>query len=262
MLDYQGRVVEERMLAGFCFVMRIVSMGMYKLYLESGPKRKKTMVHVLELLGCVAKGPTTEEAVAKTPEAIRAYLRFLKRHGEAVDVDAEVDLQVVEHVTQGQWLGNGDPELVFEPDLQPLTFEDRERFIQRLEWSRGEVIGLVGGLGDEELEAEPTQKGRSILAMLEHMLDSEYFYVSTLGKIEGLPGPGSIVHKREGRILAWMERVRRREIERIRSLSEEERSRSIEHWKRSWTARKVLRRMLEHEWEHLVELSERLSQPL
>jgi len=34
------------------------------------------------------------------------------------------------------------------------------------------------------------------------------------------------------------------------------------HWKRIWTARKVLRRMLEHEWEHLVELSERLCKPL
>ena len=48
----------------------------YALYLESGPRRRKTMVHVLELLGCIAQGPTTEKALAATPEAIRAYLRF------------------------------------------------------------------------------------------------------------------------------------------------------------------------------------------
>jgi uncharacterized damage-inducible protein DinB/predicted RNase H-like HicB family nuclease len=216
----------------------------------------------LDLLGCVAKGPSTEEAVARTPEAIRAYLRFLKQHGESVDTGAEVETQIVEHVTQGQWLGYGDPELVFEPDRKPLAIEDRERFIQRLEWTRAGVIVLVGRLTDEELANEPIQKGRSILAMLEHMLDSEYFYVSTLGKIEGLPGPGSIVQRRDGSMLEWMDLVRRREIERIRSLSEEERSRSSEHWKRRWTARKVLRRMLEHEWEHLIELSERLDKPL
>jgi hypothetical protein len=29
----------------------------HDLYLESGPKRRKTMVHVLDLLGCVAVGP-------------------------------------------------------------------------------------------------------------------------------------------------------------------------------------------------------------
>lgn len=37
-------------------------MQTYDLHLESAPKRKKPMVHVLELLGCVVVGPTTEEA--------------------------------------------------------------------------------------------------------------------------------------------------------------------------------------------------------
>ena len=54
----------------------------YALYLESGPQRRKTMVHALDLLGCVAVGPTTDAALAATPAAIRAYLRFLARHGE------------------------------------------------------------------------------------------------------------------------------------------------------------------------------------
>jgi hypothetical protein len=86
--------------------------------------------------------------------------------------------------------------------------------------------------------------------------------VSTLGKIYGLPGTGTLVKKQEGALLDWMSYVRALEIERIRSLTEEERSQQLVHWKRIWTARKVLRRMLEHEWEHLVELSERLEKPL
>ncbi|HJW83345.1 MAG TPA: hypothetical protein VJ754_03475 [Anaerolineae bacterium] len=56
--------------------------------------------------------------------------------------------------------------------------------------------------------------------------------------------------------------MRKIEIERIWSLTPEERTRAVEHWKQTWTARKVIRRMLEHEWEHLVELSERLSKPV
>jgi uncharacterized damage-inducible protein DinB/predicted RNase H-like HicB family nuclease len=237
-------------------------MQTYKLYLESGPRKKKTMVHVLDLVGCIAKGPTTDEALNGTPEAIRAYLRFLKRHGEAVDPDSEFETVVAEHVTEGQWLGSGDPALVFQPDLEPLTLKDAERYIQRSQWSRAEVLALVGGLIGEELEVEPYSSERSIRAMLEHMLESEHFYVTTLGKINGLPGAGTIVKRREGDFLDWMSHVRTLEIERIRSLTAEKRSQSIERWKQTWTARKVLRRMLEHEWEHLVELSERLGKPL
>jgi predicted RNase H-like HicB family nuclease/uncharacterized damage-inducible protein DinB len=237
-------------------------MQTYKLYLESGPRKKKTMAHALDLLGCIARGSTTDEALDRTPEAIRAYLRFLKRHDQAVDPNGEFATIVAEHVTDGEWLGNGDPALVFQPDLEPLSLEDEEKYIQRLQWTRAEVVALVGALTGEQVDAEQHTKDRSIRAMLEHMLDSEYFYVSTLGKIHGLPGIGTIVKKQQGDLLDWMSHVRTLEVERIRSLTADERSQPVVHWKRTWTARKVLRRMLEHEWEHLVELSERLEKPL
>ena len=237
-------------------------MTLYQLYLESGPRRKKTMVHVLELLGCVATGPTTVEALDKTPQAIHAYLRFLGRHGAPVDVDAEVETEIAEHITEGIWLGNGDPSLVFGPDLLPLTPEDAEACIQRLEWMRSEMAALVGGLSQEQLEEKPRPKGRSIQAILEHIVESEYAYMSAFGKLEGLPGTGSIVKKRQGDLLEWMGYVRAREIERIRSLSWQERSEPFVHWKYTRTARKVMRRMLEHQWEHLAELKERLEEPV
>jgi uncharacterized damage-inducible protein DinB/predicted RNase H-like HicB family nuclease len=237
-------------------------MRTYALYLESGPKKKKTMVHVVELLGCVAKGPTTDEALAATPDAIRACLRFLKRHGEKVDPDAPFTTTVAEHVTEGQWLGNGDPALVFQPDLGPLTVKNTQTYVQRLEWTRAEVVQRVSGLTHAQLEADPGSKGRSIRAMLEHMLESEHVYLSSIGKIEGLPAPGTIVQKREGDLMHWMGHVRKIEVERIWSLTPEERSNVVQHWKQTWTARKALRRMLEHEWEHLIELCERLGKPL
>ncbi len=66
----------------------------YALYLESGPKRRKTMAHALGLLGCVAIGPTTDEALANTPAAIQAYLRFLRRHGEPDAADPEAPFAI------------------------------------------------------------------------------------------------------------------------------------------------------------------------
>jgi predicted RNase H-like HicB family nuclease/uncharacterized damage-inducible protein DinB len=240
-------------------------MKTYALYLESGPKKQRSMVHVLDLLGCIAKGSTTDEAIANTPDAIRTYLKFLKRHARSapIDLGGEFKTKIVEHVMEGQWLGNGDPALVFQFDLEPITPKEIETYLQHLEWLRAEVIKLVSGLTHAQLEFDPKNKQRPIRIMLEHMLESEYFYLSScLGPIEGLPATGSIVRKREGDLLKWMSHVRSIEIERLQALTTEERSKAIEHWKQTWTARKMFRRMLEHEWEHLIELAERLGKQL
>ena len=63
----------------------------YDLYLESGPCCRKTMVHVLTLPDRVAVGPTTDGAIATTPEVIRAHRGFLRGHGKDIDQDAPFD---------------------------------------------------------------------------------------------------------------------------------------------------------------------------
>lgn len=231
----------------------------YKLYLESGPRRKKTMVHVLEQLGCVSTGSTTDLALEKTPDAIRHFLQFRDRHGDSVDLEGEIQTEIAVHVTEGIWLGNGDPSIVFGPDLVPLETEEVESLIRRLEWMRLDMVDLVGALNDVELEKKP-EKGRPIRVILEHILESEYQYMYAFGRPEGLPGSGSIVRKREGTLLEWMAYVRSIEIEKLRGLTWEQRSEPFIHWKYTRTARKVMRRMLEHQWEHLVEIEERIGQ--
>ena len=216
------------------------------------------MVHILELLGCVANGPTTEIALEKTPGEIRRFLQFLHRRGEEVDLDQEIETVVVEHITEGIWLGNGDPSIVFEPDLIPLELEEMELFIRRLEWMGQEMTSLLESLKEEELENKP-ERGRSLQSILDHILESEYSYMYAFGRPEGLPASGSIVSKREGPILDWIVRVRAVEIEKLRSLSWEQRSEPFMHWKYTRTARKVMRRMLEHQWEHLREIEGRLT---
>jgi uncharacterized damage-inducible protein DinB/predicted RNase H-like HicB family nuclease len=220
------------------------------------------MVHVLELLGCVSTGVTTEAALADTPQAIDSFRRFLDRHGESIDVDAPIETKIAEHVTEGVWLGNGDPSIVFPPDLEPLTEEDGERFISRLEWMWEELVEIVRDLSDEELDKKPAARGRPIRTILEHILESEYAYMYAFGRPEGLPGSGSIVKKKEGPLLEWMAHVQSIEYDGLRSLSWQERSEPFTHWKYTRTARKVVRRMLEHRWEHLVEIKERLGVPL
>ena len=83
----------------------------------------KTMVHVLDLLGCVATGPTTEEAVARTPAMIRAFLELLHRHGEKADPTAAIETAIADHVTEGDWLGNGSPYQLYNHTVGPPVAE-------------------------------------------------------------------------------------------------------------------------------------------
>jgi predicted RNase H-like HicB family nuclease len=152
----------------------------YALYLESGPKRRKTMVHVLDLLGCITQGPTTEAALEATPDAIRAYLRFLRQHDESVAPDASFTTVVAEHITQGNWLGHGDPTPGFSVDFQLLSSADLAVYLRRLNWLRAGVLALIRDLSPEQLVAEPGDGSRSLFRIVEHMAESGCVYLRYL----------------------------------------------------------------------------------
>ena len=49
---------------------------------------------------------------------------------------------------------------------------------------------------------------------------------------------------------------------RLEAMTEAERTQQVQHGQKTWTARRALRRMLEHHWEHLLEIARRLGQPM
>ena len=234
----------------------------YLLYLESGPKRKKTQVHVLELLGCTAQGATTDEALQATPEAIRSYLRFLQRCGESVDPAATFSTTVAEHVMQGAWLGNGDPTPGFGPDFQPLSPEELAVGLRRLERMQADLQELVAGLTPAQLAAQP-ESGRSIERILGHVAVSYYNYVhGIVGKIDGASAAlKAIPQEPQGARAnpAALPPLWQAVNARLAALSEDERTLPSQHSQVTWTARRGLRRSLEHAWEHLLEISRRLG---
>ncbi len=236
-------------------------MTTYALYLESGPLHRKTMVHVLDLLGCVVVGPTTEAALAVTPDAIRAYYRFLRRHGEPVDPDEPFDTQVVEHITEGDWLGNGSPYLVFGPDFQPVTAEEVETFLKRYHWLHEELASWAATQTDEQLDA-PALGGRTARAVLLHVLGATGGYLSAaLGSAPGFSRLHGAAERGELGLAEALRRSAALAAERVRATTPEERAAVRQLPKGARTLRKALRRLLEHDWEHLAELSRRPGGP-
>jgi len=228
--------------------------------LESGPRRRKTMVHVQKLLGCIAQGPTTEAALESTPEAIRAYLHFLRRHGEAVELEDPFTTVVIVHIMEGVWLGNGDPTPGFGPDFQPLAAEDLSIYLRRMAWMRADLLQSIRDVPPERLAAEPEGKGRSILHILEHVAESECVYLRYLvGRVDGLSEALRAVQVGSEALPAALARLWQISTARLEAMTESERGQLVSHGQVTWTARRALRRMLEHDWEHLLELSRRLG---
>jgi len=232
----------------------------YALYLESGPRRRKTMVHVLDLPGCIAQGPTTEEALEATPEAIRIYLRFVRRHGDTVDPDASFTTAVAEHVTEGSWLGNGDPTGGFTPDFALLAADELDLHLQRLAWLRSDLLQVLKGIPRQQMLAEPASGGRSIYHMMLHMAESQCVYLRYLvGKVDGLSEALKDVQQGPEALLATLPGLWQLSSDRLAALTPAEREQQVPHGEVTWTARRALRRTLEHEWEHRLELSRRLD---
>ena len=230
-------------------------MTTYPLYLESGPQRKKTLVHVLDLLGCVVQGDTTDEAVAATPDAIGAYLHYLRRHGEKVDGASKIETRIAEHNTEGLFSGQA----IWPQDLKPLAPAALARYLRWLDWSRADLLALVKGSEDKALRAKPP-KGRSLRDILLHVVGADKSYVYALvGPLKTRGEPTNAADRGDLDLRIALQEARAAGIDRLKTLTPAERARVRKAGQSTYSAYRVIRRMLEHEWEHRREIAARLG---
>jgi predicted RNase H-like HicB family nuclease/uncharacterized damage-inducible protein DinB len=227
----------------------------YPVYLESGPQRKKTLAHVLDLLGCVVQRDTTDEAAAATPDEIRAYLGYLRRHGEKVDPDEKIETRIAEHNTEGLFSGSA----LWPQDLKPLDPAALARYLRWLEWSRADLLALVKGIDEKGLRAKPP-KGRSLRDILLHVLGADKSYVyAVVGPLKTMGEPTNAADRGDLDLRIALQEARAAAIDRLKTLTPAERARVRKAGQSTYSAYRVIRRMLEHEWEHRREIAARLG---
>lgn len=241
-------------------------MPTYDLYLESGPQHKTTMAHVLtdRMLGCNITGPTTEQVIEDAPDGIRMFLRFLANHGEKVDPGGEVKVKMAVHEAgTGPLMGRGSPYLAFAPDLEPVSGRDCEIFAERLHWMREDLAGWLAKQSAETLTAEPKPKGRTPMAIALHILQTPGAYLSpSLDGTKGYSRIVTLVERGELPITEGLLEVAHKAAADLARATPEQRSRVLERSNNEKrTLRKSIRRMLEHDWEHLSELARREGGP-
>ena len=229
----------------------------FELFLESGPQHRKTWVFVPGLPGCVAVGPTTDAAIEISRSAIEARLDFLRRHGETPAGSGPVEVVVAEHVIERQFLGFGQQ--FFPPDREPLTDEEARRQLRWAEWSREELVAAAKAQS-EPLTVKPAAGGRSAAAILSHVAGAEWAYASaTLGALSGGSAAIAAIESAGDRPWDALAAERTALMARMRAMTPDDLTRVVERGgKPRWTARRMLRRLLEHESEHTLELEARL----
>jgi hypothetical protein len=167
-------------------------------------------------------------ALEVAPAAIRVYLWFLQRHGEAVAPEGTLTTVVAEHITEGVWLGNGDPATGFGPDFQPLRAEDLNICLRRLDWLRADLLQLAHDMPRGQLVAEPEGTGRSIYRILEHVAESQGVYLrSALGKVDGLSEARRAVRQGPDDLPAALTRLWQVTCTRLEANTEAERQQTV-----------------------------------
>lgn len=233
-------------------------MAGYDVYLEVGP-RGVCLAHVPALPGCTARAGNQAGALAALPAAIRDYHAWLRRHGEDVSEPPDpVSLYIAEVSGGFGPFKRGDRAALFTPDRAPLGRDELEVYLRRAGYSRADLLALVRGAADAALDWKPGEGAMSAREILRHIGNVEEWYVSRLVEPETLPtewaGDAALP------IFDFLAMERRTVAGRLRRLTDRELAevrcptRWTAHPDEPWTARKALRRLLEHEREHLAQI--------
>jgi hypothetical protein len=80
-----------------------------------------------------------------------------------------------------------------------------------------------------------------------------------VGKVDGLTDALKAIRQAPADLPVALARVWQIAGARLARMTEVERRKRVKHGQVTWTARRGLRRALEHDWEHLLEIAERLD---
>jgi predicted RNase H-like HicB family nuclease len=187
------------------------------------------------VMGCNASGKTRDEAIANARRAFRAYLELLDARGVSVE----------------HWKGL-DPDRfptaeasgpLFPEDQMPLEEHDLRDFLHVFEAQHAALIALAGTLSADELERAPDAETWSARAALEHMLTTQ---AALLSRLERWPDDP----------FNTLQAIHRVVFQRFTVMEPKDTAGVKVISGRPWTVRRVMRRILEHEWEHYGHLQE------
>ena len=149
---------------------------------------------------------------------------------------------------------NAQPERA-DPDLEPLGYDDVAAGIAGMTATRADLLHLVAEAGPGALERrEAGVDGWTVRRVLLHIAGGELYFLNRLGLADRLAEEA----KRDDP-LQVLDETRRQVLNVLNTLDEEWLTKVVEADGEAWTLRKVLRRLQEHEAEHLERVRSALA---
>jgi hypothetical protein len=214
---------------------------------------------VFDLPGCRAIGGSVEEALGLLPAVIGDHVAWLDGHGEVTRDAFPFDYKVVEQV-------ESTAEFVFEADMRPMNLDDIETAARLVGFAHDDLVALVRPLPDVVLDWRVPPSAvkidnifpdvRSMRDMVDHVGAAMSFHIRGVGEVAGrVPSPAGTPN---------LFTAYETNIARLRAFNEEERSgrvyrSSSPRGEAEWTARKSLRRIVNHQRFHTREVMQRLA---
>jgi len=187
------------------------------------------------VMGCNASGKTRDAAIANVRRAFRAYLELLDARGVTVEHWKGLDADTFP-------IAESDSPL-FPEDKEPLEEHDLRDFLHVFEVQQAALVALAGRLTPDELERKPDEQTWSVREALEHMMTTQAALLSRLEKWPQDPfNTLQAIHRIVFQRFTVMEPADTTVTKVIRG--------------RPWNVRRVMRRILEHEWEHYGHVKE------
>jgi predicted RNase H-like HicB family nuclease len=194
------------------------------------------LAHVPVLRGCIASGTSREEAIANGRRAFRAYLELLDARGVSIDHWKDLDPDTFE-------VRDLPPERIVPEDIGSMEEHELRDFLHQFEASRAALISVVREISPEDIERKPTETMWSVREALEHVMLTE---ASLLSRLEKWPADP----------FNTLQAIHRMAFQRFTIMEPTDTALDHTVLGRRWTTRKVMRRMLEHEFEHLGHIKE------
>jgi predicted RNase H-like HicB family nuclease len=216
--------------------------------LEVGPQA--TGAFLPDCPGCWVFGRTKERALKKVRIAVVEWFKWLKKHGGKIpQLSDEVKIEIAEMLQVDYNPAEaGKPEPLFWSEVLPVKKDDIKRTTRLMEYSRRDLLNLVSNLTGKQLSFKPPNKPRTIRNCLRHIAYVEWWYVNRLN-IE-------MPEKFPKDVFGLLNHIRELVVESLEKLPREKMRGVHQPVKYKspicdlWTARKVLRRLVDHERLH------------
>jgi predicted RNase H-like HicB family nuclease len=216
--------------------------------LEVGPDGASAFVP--DCPGCWVFGRTQERALLKVKAAIADWFEWLKRRGKEVTAETkgfEIEVSEMMKVDYDP-VEAGKPEPLFWSEVRPITKRDVAWTLRLMQFSREDLLKIVFDLSAECLDWLPPDEPRTIRNCLRHIAYVEPWYTTRLNIDLSCKYPRDVFTMLDLTREVVVDCLKTLPREKMRGVFQPTRDTSPAC--NLWTARKVLRRLVDHERLH------------